>query len=81
MTHQKGKKVMENILCFIGDNFIGSIFRVLYEKTDSTDDDQKSFILKIASQNEIRRAELGLYDFFSREIYMYTKVRIENIFT
>lgn len=57
-----------------GDNFIGSIFRVLYEKTDSNDD-QKSFILKIASQNEIRRATMGLYDFFSREIYMYTEVR------
>lgn len=66
---------MKNIpFSFIGDNFIGSVFRVLYEKTDSNDD-QKSFILKIASQNEIRRAHLGLHAFFSREIYMYTKVR------
>lgn len=65
---------MENMLFFIGDNFIGSIFRVLYEKIDSNDD-QKSFILKIGSQCEIRRATTRLHDFFSREIYMYTKVR------
>lgn len=57
-----------------GDNFIGIVYRILYGKSTDHEKECKSFILKVAPLNEIRREQSCTRNFFLREIYMYSEV-------
>lgn len=57
----------------IGDNFIGVIYRVLFERAEEGNK-QFSYILKMAPQDSERREKIPLKDFFNREIIMYDEV-------
>lgn len=64
------------------NNFIGIIYRVaFYEKDESSKEGEKTevsspskLILKVAPQNEARRAQFYASPAFAREIYTYDKV-------
>lgn len=58
-----------------GDNFMGEIYRILFETSDDKNDRKKSsLILKIAPRNPFRRKMIPLRDIFLREIHMYDVV-------
>lgn len=71
---------------FKGDNFAGSLYRVLYHSLDDDDDDHddndkdnnrsSSLYLKIAPDEKVQRKENHSRKLFLREIYLYDKVNI-----
>lgn len=57
-------------------NFVGVVYRVTFckEADDLNDNKSSKLILKVAPQNEARRAQFKSRSLFLREIYMYKVV-------
>lgn len=53
-------------------NFVGIVHRVTFNKNDEKQ--QEKFILKVAPQNEARRAQFHSRDLFLQEICAYNEV-------
>lgn len=65
-----------------GDNFIGIVHRVTYNKIDENIKNQEfTLILKVAPTNLARRESFFSRPTFLREIYSYTKVILKAIKT
>lgn len=67
---------------FPGDNFGGSLNRVLYHSLDNDDDNDSnknsSLYMKIAPDDRMQRKENQSRELFLREIYLYDEVIILN---
>lgn len=57
-----------------GDNFQGSVYRILYGRDSDAKVDYSSLFLKLAPKESIYRENQYLYNIFAREIFMYSKV-------
>lgn len=62
------------------NNFVGIVYRVSFCKEDNNENEKNppsKLILKVAPQNEARRAQFFSHACFMREIYMYDEVKIK----
>lgn len=61
-------------MCFLGDNFLG----VVYRATCSTEDEshKTNLFIKMAPQDDSLRHLMRLHDCFMRESYVYEVVNI-----
>lgn len=65
-------------MCISGDNFIGIVYRVIYNKADEKK--TSKLFLKIAPESEVHRRMVRARPCFLREMYVYNEVKsIPNV--